>query len=219
MRIISKETICGIEIIAIRNFLRKSGRLQMWRAEYLSSSLKLSPEQVNELLFELENRGFIEKDKTDYGEQYWHNTVSGNALGGASATKPYKRTTAEKALAEFMERVGEINSNPYYLYKVTKVILFGSYLSNALEVSDVDIALEITSKEEDEERRGEQLQQRREALEKKGKRFNNIVEWAGAAEIEVWDFLKSRSRVISMHIATDELLELVGGNIVFDETK
>lgn len=217
MRINSNDTICGINIISVRKFLRSNSRLQYWHAEYLSSSLKLDEKQTGELLVELEKRGYIEKDEFHYGEQYWRNTINGNALGGASAAKPYKRKTAKKALDEFMDRVRDVNSNPYYLYKVTKVILFGSFITDAQEMSDVDIALEIYSKENDTELRGQQLQQRREELERKGKRFNNISEWAGAAELEVWSFLKSRSRVISLHPATEELLDLVDGKVIFDE--
>jgi predicted nucleotidyltransferase len=217
MHINSNDTICGISIMSVRNFLRRSGRLRNWRAEYASSLLKLDEKQTVELLIELEEKGYIEKDELYYGEQCWHNTINGNALGGASAAKPYKRKTAEKALAEFMERVQKVNSDPYYLYKVTRVVLFGSYLTDVPEVSDVDIALEIAPKEEDVELRGLQLEKRREEAEKSGKRFNNIVEWAGVAESEVWSFLKSRSRIISMHVATDELFRIAGGKVVFDE--
>jgi predicted nucleotidyltransferase len=218
MRINASDTICGISIMSVRNFLRSSSQPQKWRAEYLSSLLKLEEIQTVELLMELEEKGYIEKDELYYGEQYWRNTINGNALGNASAAKPYKRKTAEKALTKFMERVQKVNSDPYYLYKVTRVVLFGSYLSDVPEVSDVDIALEIAPKEEDLEVRGLQLEKRREEAEISGKQFNNIVEWAGVAELEVWSFLKSRSRIISMHVATDELLKLAGGKVVFDES-
>lgn len=219
MHINTNDAICGINILSVRNFLRASGRVQRWRTEYVASFLKLDEVQSGELLVELEKRGYVEKEGLHGGEQYWHNTIRGNSLGSASATKPYKRKTAEKALMEFMKRVQTVNASPYYLYKVAAVILFGSYLTEAPEVSDVDIALKIVSKEENSELRGLQLEKRRADLEKSGKRFNSIVDWAGAAEIEVWNFLKSRSRVISMHVATEELLELVGGKVILDEVQ
>jgi predicted nucleotidyltransferase len=184
MRINPSDSISGIGIVKIRNFLRRSGRSEKWRADYASSSLHLSEEQTSDLLAELGKMGYIEKDELHYGEQYWHNTISGNSLGGASAAKSYKRQTAEKALAEFMERVQEVNSNHYYLYKVTRVVLFGSYLTDAPEVNDVDIALEIAPKEEDTELTGLQLERRRDESVKSRKRFNSVVEWAGAAQTE-----------------------------------
>lgn len=85
--------------------------------DFISSSLRLNKKQAVDLLTELEKKDYIEKDQLDYGEQYWHNTISGNALGGASATKSYKRKTAKKALNEFMERVHKVNTEPYYHIK------------------------------------------------------------------------------------------------------
>jgi hypothetical protein len=183
MRINPDDTICDIAIVGVRNFLRRSGRSEKWRLDFASSLLNLNEKQTLDLLTELEEKGYIEKDELYDGEQYWHNTISGNALGGASAARPYKRKAAEKALGEFMERVQKVNSDPYYLYKVTRVILFGSYLTDATEVSDVDVALEIAPKEEDVELRGLQLDKRRQGAEKSGKRFNNIIEWAGHATV------------------------------------
>ena len=217
MRINPSDTIAGVNIVKVRDFLRKSGQSPKWRADFASSAFQLNEKQALDLLAELESKGYIEKDELNYGEQYWHNTIHGNALGGASAAKPYKRKTAEKALAEFMERVQKVNSDPYYLYKVTKVILFGSYLSDAPEVSDVDLALEITSKEKNPELLSLQLAKRREKAEQSGKRFNSILEWAGVAELEVWSFLKSRSRILSVHVATKELFSLTGGKVIFEE--
>jgi hypothetical protein len=97
--------------------------------------------------------------------------------------------------------------------------VFGSYLTGAPEVSDVDVALDITPKEMDLDLRSRQLAKRREDAERSGKRFNNIAEWAAAAELEVWSFLKSRSRIISLHTATKELFDLAGGRVIFEETR
>jgi predicted nucleotidyltransferase len=128
-----------------------------------------------------------------------------------------KERLQKKALTEFMKRVHLVNSDPYYLYKVTKVFLFGSYLTDAPEVSDVDIALDVAPKEDDIELWGRQLEERRDELIKSGKQLNSILEQAVAPQSEVWSFLKSRSRVISMHIATKELFNLTGGKVLFDE--
>lgn len=217
MRINPKDTISDVNIVKIRDFMRRSAQSIMWSADYASLLLHLSKEQISSLLAELEDKGYIEKHEIHDGEQYWHNTVQGNSLGNASAARPYKRKTAEKALGEFLERAHLVNSNPYYLYKVTKVILFGSYLTDVSEVSDVDVALEIIPKEEDAELRGLQLTNRTEELERSGKHFNSIIDRVLAAYIEVWSFLKSRSPVISMHAATEDLFELAGGKVIFDE--
>ena len=49
--------------------------------------------------------------------------------------------TAEKALAQFLERVTRVNEDPYFLAKATRVVLFGSMLKPEVErLSDVDLA-------------------------------------------------------------------------------
>ena len=47
-------------------------------------------------------------------------------FSAASAAKPVTRATAERTLAQFLERVAEVNRNPYYLARVARVVLFGS---------------------------------------------------------------------------------------------
>jgi hypothetical protein len=41
-------------------------------------------------------------------------------LSSATAAKPVTRATAERALSQFLERVTQVNQNPYFL-----VVLFG----------------------------------------------------------------------------------------------
>jgi predicted nucleotidyltransferase len=59
----------------------------------------------------------------------------------ASAAKPISRASAEKKLAEFLDRVRKVKEDDYFLYKVEKVIVFGSYLGSADLLSDIDLAV------------------------------------------------------------------------------
>ena len=46
-----------------------------------------------------------------------------------------------------MERVEEINSNEFYLYRVSKIVLFCSYIDpEKTDYSDIDIAFELSRK-------------------------------------------------------------------------
>jgi hypothetical protein len=40
---------------------------------------------------------------------YWENTIKGNALAMATAARPVKRATADRALAQFLDRVATVN--------------------------------------------------------------------------------------------------------------
>lgn len=47
--------------------------------------------------------------------------LDNNALALASAAKPILRTTAEKKINEFLERVRDVNRNEYYKYKIINI--------------------------------------------------------------------------------------------------
>src|SRR5439155_26257841 len=52
----------------------------------------------------------------------------GLALANASASKPVKRVTAERALAQLLERVADVHADQCLAFDVGTLVLFGSYL-------------------------------------------------------------------------------------------
>jgi predicted nucleotidyltransferase len=178
----------------------------------------MSPRKAGELLRELKRRGLIEPGTIiDQSEPLFRKTLKGSTLGLASASKPVTRKTAERVFSEFMERVKRVNSDPYFLYKVTKVIIFGSYLTDALRINDLDAAIELTPKEEDPQLRMEQFQQHSLEAERKGRNFDTFVDKIGWPETEVKLFLKSRSRTLSLHPINDKIIDMADHKIVFSE--
>ena len=56
-------------------------------------------------------------------------------------------------MQQFLGRVERVNNDPYFLGKVTRVVLFGSMLKPETErLSDIDLAVELASKEADFDR-------------------------------------------------------------------
>jgi hypothetical protein len=83
----------------------------------------------------------------------WSVTQTGRTFSAATAAQPVIRATAERALAQFLDRVAQVNENPYFLATVTRVILFGSILKpEVARLSDVDLAVELVAKEADFDR-------------------------------------------------------------------
>lgn len=59
------------------------------------------------------------------------------------------RVKADKLVNDFTQRVVDINNNHYYLYRVSKNLLFGSYINkNAADFGDIDIGFELKRKNE-----------------------------------------------------------------------
>lgn len=199
MNLDPKAKIAGVPSLKIRELLRMQHYGVGWNAsvDQASRMLEISRDETLQVLEELRSLGYIVfvDDALD-----WKTTIAGNALANASATKPIRKSKAEQAFAQFMERVTQVNQNPYYLYKVVKVVLFGSYITDAETVSDVDVAIELSPKEADSERHWALVEQR---IDERERPFSNYSERFYWPEIEVTKFLKARSHVISLHSGED----------------
>ncbi len=126
-------------------------------------------------------------------------STRGQALANASAAKPITRKTADRLLQGFIERVHDLNSRPEYLFRVESVALFGSMLSDTDRLGDVDLAIELQSKAADEMEFRNWSQSRRSAARTKGKRFASTFESAAWPTLEIYLYLKSGSRSLSLH--------------------
>lgn len=218
MRIDPRSSIAGQSSIKMRKFLKKMHSLS-WRIDVVRKEFRVSEEGAAQIVNDLLNLGYVERDKDISSEACWKTTLLGNAFGLASAAKPIRRKTAEGCLHEFMERVKQVNKDPYYLHKVTKVFLFGSYLSEADVVNDVDVAVALESKEPETKKRERIEMKRIEQVEKKGRRFPTIIDRVSWPQEEVILYLKSRSRVISLHRDSDPILGRVATQVIFDASE
>jgi len=106
--------------------------------------LKLTARRAVRVISALLQEQYIEFDRTSTvrAESWYNVTKKGKELMRASAAKRVTRGTAHLALRAFMERVHEVNRNPHYLCKVTKVVVFGSFLKDIDRLGDVDLAVE-----------------------------------------------------------------------------
>jgi hypothetical protein len=55
----------------------------------------------------------------------------------------YTRTTANRVLADVLVRIHGINRDDRYAFRVKAVRLFGSMLTNATDVGDIDLAIQL----------------------------------------------------------------------------
>jgi predicted nucleotidyltransferase len=195
MRIDPNESIAGQPALSVRQTLRRLRDQLQWRVEDLESTASLKAGEARTFLKTLLAEGLVEST----GPGTWTITQAGQSLSSATAAQRVTRATAEKSLQEFSRRVERVNREPYFLGKVTRVVLFGSMLKPEVErVSDVDLAVEIVEKEADSNLSRSKNYDRVEELAAAGHRFRNVVEMAGCWHLEVFRFLKGRSRVIAL---------------------
>jgi predicted nucleotidyltransferase len=221
MRIDPKEQIADIEILKVRKLLRRVNNTDEWEDDFVVNRLKISPEKANRLINELNRRGYIEPSRIYKQKKFYRKTLKGSTLGLASAAKPVKRKTANRIFSEFMDRVKQVNSDPSFLVKVKKVLVFGSYLTDALRINDIDVAVELTWKENHpmvlNEDKAQLALNLSNIAEKKGKEFSSFIDRLEWPEREVRLFLKSRSRTLSIHSINDEILNRVEYKVFFSE--
>lgn len=102
--------------------------------------------------------------------------------------------TADRILSKFMDRVRQVNSNPSFLVMVKKVVVFGSYLTDAPRINDIDIAVELARKENHpmvlNKDRAQIAIDLSTAAEEKGRHFSSFIDRLEWPEHEVRLFLK-----------------------------
>src|SRR5262245_31592571 len=145
MRIEASQTIASQPALMIRKLMRR-GRGSNWTIELVEDVLGVNERTARRIVYEIEIEEYINKKEIIPGHQYWKNTIKGNALGMATTAKPVKRAKAAQKLNEFLGRVKKVNEDDYFLFKVNKVVLFGSYLGPQESVNDIDVAIELVCK-------------------------------------------------------------------------
>ncbi|MEW6624887.1 MAG: nucleotidyltransferase domain-containing protein [Bacillota bacterium] len=216
MQINSEDFICGQTIISIRDFLKYVQLRDWWTIDFLTARLRVSKSMAKKIINVLVEQGYIEESKRYNREKAWVNTIKGNSLAMASAAKPIYRRTADDILLKFMKRVNEVNTNDKFAFRVEKVIVFGSYLSDKERLNDIDLAIKLESKEKDKKKRRQREQERISIALKSGRVFGNFLQEVFWPMTEVKLFLKNRSRSISLHDTDDPILQETNYKVLYE---
>jgi len=207
--------IAGIPSLRLRSFFRRNAA-EHWNTRFLAERLGLSPHAATRAARELVRLGYVQRSTTRLGgSTCYHLTLAGGSVALASAARPLTRSTAERRVREFLDRVRTINASDYYLFYVRKVIVFGSYLAGSGRINDVDLAVELVRRDADPVKRRRRHDARVRAARLSGRRFRNIVEEVDWPRAEVLRALKARSRAISLHTTDDGILDLVQTRTLF----
>ena len=114
-----------------------------------------------------------------------------------------------------MDRVHEVNADSRFLYRVDKVVLFGSFPTDAPQVGDLDLAVQLSPKEADCEKHAQLVQARAAWAARRGKQFPSFIDRLTFAYVEVRSFLKARSRIIQLSECTDGILKTAETRILY----
>jgi len=213
MRIHKKEVLAGIPILKIRDYLRKVSREELTASE-LRTYFRLNRQKTEVLIHELLGKELLEKR----GKKY-RVTLKGKALCMARCVPAIDKERADDIFREFMRRVEEVNRDDFYLYRVSKLLLFGSYLNPSnTEFGDIDIAFELEQKIGNKEEFFHQNELLVEAAIQEGRCFPSLWDEMDYARRLVLLKLKDRNPYISLHpIRQEKILETAGFRQIYPE--
>ncbi len=211
MNIDPKERLAGIPVLKVRALLRKHQQSGL-DAEDLDRAF--GAHAGKKLLAALLERGLVKAVDVPASGRY-ELTLTGGALARASAGRPFNRKTAERALADFLDRCHQVRHRTEYLYKVRRALLFGSMLTDKPKVGDVDLAVQLVPKDPAHIAEASREQARRAAQH--GRQFSSFFEELTYSHLRVLRFLKSRSRILQLHEHTDGVLDVCDSSVVFED--
>lgn len=205
LQISGKQEIGGVPILRVRDWLSRDSMrtrsclvacFHRWKLTRYEPEEQIA-HRVDTLMDALFKLGYIEKEVKRYPDesQFYKLTTLGEKFARASGAKRLKRETAAQALESFMSRVAEVNADPRFLVRVTRVVVYGSYIRGEETVGDLDIAVDYESKLTGEERK-EAFKKHFKASGRIGRGVLDVWQWP---ELEVKLFLKNRKRTISLH--------------------
>jgi predicted nucleotidyltransferase len=206
MRISKGEIVAGHPALQVRRFLRRFSGMFFMRCA-VERVMQLKPEQAEEFIHEMVALKLIEPTTAFNKEAAYEVGDLGLAFANATATKPIYRETAERVLKEFMERVDAVNASKEYAFRIRGVVLFGSMLSSADRVGDVDVAVDLQPSISDPRRFKRLCDHRRNLAQGHGRSLSTAMDWALWPKKEVVLHLKARSHYLSLH-GFDQFMEM-----------
>lgn len=236
MKIDPGSDVAGIPILTIRDFLRRIGD-DAWTVRWMLKELDVEQDVALAALEELEVQGFVKRrSEKEWFEEHvvvqgaisppenrhasnapaWATTIKGNALRMASAAPSAKRGTADRVLAEFLQRVREVKESSSHLYRVKWVILFGSMLDESKErVNDIDLVVNLVRKVKDKDRAHELDREYADSRVQEGRRFSTYTDYLFAAQTDTLKFLRKRSRLLNFHRIDGEVWQETPHRVIY----
>jgi len=205
MKLDPNEEIAGYKARAIRDLLKGKDWLD---AEDVQRALRCGVSEAKLLLSRLVELGKLKAPVNGSYEM----TLDGHQLGGASFRQRMPRARAAAMLDEVLRRAADVNARVDLTDRISEIRVFGSYLTDAADLGDLDIA--VTTERRPEYKDHGFVEANQALADASGRRLN-YVQRLGFSELEIKRLLKAKLPGLSLH-EPDELVALgVEGRVVF----
>jgi predicted nucleotidyltransferase len=193
MQVGRDETIAGVRLMKVRNFLRWTGdcSVQLDAIEERFGCDHPKAEQIEKALVDA---GYIEDAPNKTGPSKWYVVSAlGKQLCNAKFVRRITRPEAETLVAGLLERVKLVNKRDELTHRITEVRVFGSYLGDKADLGDVDLAVQFTP------RRPTHVEEAKLRAAQSGKTMGSYLQLITYGRQEVRQILKNRSPYLSLH--------------------
>jgi len=171
------QQICGRDALEIRRILKRLDGRNLSISDAVNAC-EISSDELTPLLNKLEAEKYLVLNHGTIAEEIAI-TPKGKRLyddGRPSSNKrPLKRTAAEKKLDSVLEKIAQLNNDAYYLYRITRAAVYGSYLTTKTLLGDLDVGIEFTRREPDTGRFSKLNDARIDRARIEYRSFSNIV--------------------------------------------
>lgn len=182
--IASRASLQGIPAKTVRDVLQACRRSRWYDREI--RDIVGADADLTALRVQLEADGFLDND----GKL----TEDGLTVAASKAQPRISRVKADKALAGLLDRVRWVNTESEFAFVVQRVILFGSYLTDAADLGDIDVMIEYARrfKRKDEQERLEE--RRRQVARDQGRNLSDFMTNLLWPQRELGLYLKAKDR-------------------------
>ena len=112
----------------------------------------------------------------------------------------FRRDTAEKTVEVLLHKIAFTNRDPEFIYRVKRAVLFGSFVNSDREkIGDLDVAIYLELKDKSVNEAVQNIEKYEEARLWEDTRSLGVVSQLCYGKIEIWKYLKGRSRLIEIH--------------------
>src|SRR6185312_6088496 len=179
------QQIAGYPAMQIRWLMRRMRPHRGVTATFIADVLKVGDKQVQSVILQLIKLGYIQGVDLKDDRTWFTPTELGIKLSLASAAKRITRKTADRTVTEFMSRVNLANAREDFLFWITSVVVYGSYLTDIERLGDVDFGIELTWREPDENKHHTLIWDRVHIARSAGRQFANITEEVSWCQEEI----------------------------------
>lgn len=174
------QLICGISALEIRRILKRLDGKNLPLAES-AAVCEIPADEFSTIVQKLEAEDYLTLDCTAPDTPIVVIKKKAKALydDGRKAhqgKRLLKRSKADDKLDKLLGRIRDLNNDPYYLFRISRAAVFGSYLTDKTLLGDLDIGLEFMPREPDETKFSSLLKARRHRATIELRSFPNIIE-------------------------------------------